>query len=102
MTIETLNIENRVWRVARLAGPASYSTGGEAISAATFKLSRLDHLIVSAMSEGGYGVAYDPSAAKVKWMQGDYDPAAVGPFVEVPAATDLDAEVVDIIAIGLP
>lgn len=94
--------EGRVARYGTLTGPASYATGGEAFTAATVGLSRLDYLIISGMSEGGYGVAWDPSAGKIKWLEGDYDPAAVGPFVECQATTDLDAESVSFIAVGLP
>lgn len=94
--------EGRQTRYGRLTGPASYATGGEAFTAATVGLSRLDYLIVSGVSEGGYAAAYDPSAGKVKWFEGDYDPAAAGPLTEVAALTDLDAESVDFIAVGLP
>jgi hypothetical protein len=100
-TIST-TIENRVMRFATYTGPASYVTGGDAVTAADFKLSRLDHLIIAAVSEGGYGWAWDPSADKIKAMFGDYDAVADGALIEVATDTDLSAEIVDVIAIGLP
>ena len=93
--------ENRKLVFGTWTGPASYVTGGDAVTAATFGLSRLDHLIISAVSEGGYGFAWDPSAAKIKalWVDTTTDGA---PMAEVATDTDLDAEVVGYIAIGLP
>jgi len=101
MTI-ALTLENRVMRFGRYTGEASYTTGGEAVAAADFKLSRLDHLIINGTGEGGYCFAYDPSAGKIKAFYGDYDPAAAGALTEVPAATDVSGSPVDVIAIGLP
>jgi hypothetical protein len=43
------------------------------------------------MDCGGYTPAYVPADGKLKVYQGDYDPAAVGPQVQVPDATVLTA-----------
>ena len=100
MTI-ALTLENRVMRFGRYTGEASYTTGGEAVAAADFKLSRLDHLIINGTGEGGYCFAYDPSAGKIKafWVDTTTDGA---PQAEVAAATDVSGSPVDVIAIGLP
>lgn len=95
------NLEGRVVRFATHTGPASYTTGGEAVTPGQFHLSRLDYLIVSGVSETGYGVAWDPSASKLKWMWVDTTVDGA-PMAEVTASTDLDAEIVGVIAVGLP
>ena len=91
--------EPRATRHARYTGPSSYVTGGDAITAADFGLSRLDYLVISATSEGGYSWAYDPSASKIKAFIGSTTTDAA--LAEVDTDTDLDAEVVDVIAVGL-
>jgi hypothetical protein len=97
----SVNLEGRVVRFATHTGPASYTTGGEDVTAGQFGLSRIDFLYVSAVSEGGYGVAWDPSASKIKWTWVDTTTDGA-PMAEVAAATDLDAEIVGVIAVGLP
>jgi len=101
MTV-SVTTENRVVRFATYTGPASYVTGGDAITAADFKLSRLDHLILSAASESGYVWAWDPSASKIKALFADYSTSTDAALIEVATNADLDAEVIDVIAIGLP
>lgn len=94
--------ENRVSRFARYTGPASYVTGGDAVTAADFGLSRLDYLVVAGVGEGGYGFAYDPSAAKIMAFYGDNDALADGAFAQVATDVDLSGSSVDVIAVGLP
>lgn len=97
----TYTTEGRVVRPFTYTGPASYSTGGDAVTAADFGLSRLDYLIISGVSETGYAWAWDPSASKIKclWVDTTTDGA---PLAEVTATTDLDAEIVHGFAVGLP
>ena len=90
--------ENRVQRVARYTGPASYVTAGDAIAAADFALSRLDYLVISGGSEEGYVFSYDPSAGKILAFEAGADAAALD---EVATDTDLSGSSVDVIAVGL-
>ena len=99
MTISDIT-EPRVMRAATFTGPSSYVTGGAAVSAADFGLSRLDALIVSGASEGGYVWAYDPSAGKIKAFIAPATTDAV--LAQAATDTDLDAEVIDVVAFGLP
>lgn len=101
MTI-ALTSEGRTVKFGRYTGPASYVTGGDAIAASDFALSRLDHLVISGGTESGYVLAYDPSAGKIKWFIADYSTTTDAPLIEAASDTDLDAEVCDVIAIGLP
>lgn len=89
--------ENRVMRFGRYTG-GTYTTGGEAVTAANFGLSRLDYLVISGGSEEGYVFSYDPSASKVLAFEAGADGAALD---EVGTDTDLSGSSVDCIAIGL-
>lgn len=102
MATVSYTTEARVFRPFTYTGPASYSTGGDAVTAADFGLSRLDYLVISAVSEGGYGFAYDPSAGKIKAFDADNDAVADGPLIEPDAATDLSGSIVHGLAVGLP
>ena len=62
-----------------------YPTNGEAVTAADFGLSRLNHLLCGA-SETGYVFAFDDSASKIKAFEAGADGAALD---EVANATDL-------------
>lgn len=102
MATVTYTTENRAYRPFTYTGPASYSTGGDAITAADFGLSRLDYLVFSAGGEGGYVFAYDVSAGKIMAFYADYDAVADGALIQVAAAVDLSGSVVHGLAVGLP
>lgn len=87
-------------RAGRYTGPASYVTGGDAVTAADFGMSRLDYLIVAGGSEEGYVFSYDPSAGKVM----AFDTGAVADAVlnQTASDADLSGSSVDVIAVGLP
>jgi hypothetical protein len=101
MTV-ALTLEPRTVRFARYTPQASYTTGGEAVTAAEFKLSRLDHLVISSGGEGGFVFAYDPSAGKIMAFYADNDAVADSALIQVPAATNVSGSPIDVIAIGLP
>jgi len=99
MTV-ALTLESRTVRFARYTPEASYTTGGEAVTAADFALSRLDHLIIASGGEGGFVFAFDQSASKIMAF---WTGAAVeGVLQQVDAATDVSGSPIDVIAIGLP
>jgi hypothetical protein len=99
MTV-ALTLEPRTVRFARYTPQASYTTGGEAVTAADFALSRLDHLIIASGGEGGFVFAYDPSAGKI--MAFRTGAAVETALQQVPAATNVSGSPIDVIAIGLP
>lgn len=100
MSFTNIN-EPRKTVIGRYVGEASYTTGGEAVTAASFGLSRLDALILSNVGEGGFAFSYDPSASKIKamWVDTTTDGA---PLAEASSTTDVSGSPVDYIAIGLP
>lgn len=89
---------SRVVRLVRLTGPASYATGGEALAAANFGLSRLEGLILSGpatnATTGIKFAAYNYTTGKLMWFT---DP---GIMVEETATTDLSAYTLDAVAFG--
>lgn len=93
-----LILENRTQRIANIAGPSSYATGGDAFTPGDFALSRLDALIVSSATASGYVVAPNPATSKLVW----YKPDSSNGLVEVTAATNLSGEVLSVVAYGLP
>lgn len=99
-TIST-TLENRVARVFTYTGPASYATGGDAVTAGDFKLSRVDFIVFDNVGEAGHTFAYDPSANKIMafWVDTTVDGA---PLAEVTASTDLSGNIVHGVAYGLP
>jgi hypothetical protein len=101
MPTVSVTLEGRQQIPFTYTGPASYSTGGDAVAAKDFKLSRLDFLVFSAAGEEGYVFAYDPSAGKIKalWVDTTTDGA---PMAEVAATTNLSGSIVHGVAIGLP
>ena len=78
---------------------SSYATGGEAISASSLGLDRLD--FIWAVTQDGYVPSWNGSttAPKVKlyWVDTTTDGAALA---EVPSTTDVSAVVVRIFAFG--
>ena len=92
--------EPRTVRYGRYTGPASYVTGGEAITAATFGLSRLDRLMFSSASSTGLVFTWDEANAKVKAFWTGAGLSAV--LAEVTATTNLSTAMVDVTAVGLP
>lgn len=98
MATITFASEPREVRAGRYTG-GTYVTGGEAVTAANFGLSRLDYLVLGGGSEEGYVFSYDPSAGKVLAFEAGADGAALD---EVGTDTDLSGSSVDCIAVGLP
>lgn len=77
------------------AGDGAYPTGGTAAFQTSVRsalgVGNVDIVAVIPIDCGGYVPAWDNATGKLKVYYGDYDPAAAGPLVEVPNATDLSA-----------
>lgn len=101
MATITTEMEGREMRPFAYTGPASYATGGDAVTAADFKLSRLDYLIFTSAGEGGAVFGWDPSASKIMafWVDTTVDGAVMA---EITASTNLSSNIVHGIAVGLP
>lgn len=87
-----------VQTVGTITFDSSYPTGGEAISANSFRQGAIINLQLGA-SENGYVYCYKPSTGKIlaRWVDTTIDGA---PLAEVTAGTNLSAEVVPFISIG--
>jgi hypothetical protein len=77
---------------------SSYPTGGEAITAAQLGLATVD--VAMCTTNTGHVAQYDKDNAKIKLYYADYDAVADGALIEVPAATDVSAVVVTVMAFG--
>jgi hypothetical protein len=66
---------------------SSYPTGGEAVTAASLGLVRIDDVI--AMPRNGYVFQWDAANSKLLAYHGDSDGIADGPGVQVPDTTNL-------------
>ncbi len=75
---------------------SSYPTGGEAVTAANFGLSVMDHLQFN-QGEDGYVFHWDKANAKIIAYEAGADGA---PLDEVADTTDLSSVVVEAIATG--
>jgi len=85
--------------VRQVSGPASYATGGFTVS---FPELRAVHYAV-ATATGGYlaeVASISGNSVTIKVLYFDYDAAADGPAIEVPAGTDLSTVTITIIAVG--
>lgn len=74
-------------RVARWTGPASYVSGGEPVTAATFGLGKIVALLGGAAVDGAGAIrlaVYNPTTGKIAW----YVDGADG-FVEVAGGVNL-------------
>lgn len=85
------------------AGDGAYPTGGTAGFQAAVRSAvgagNLELVGVLPQDCGGYHVAYDKAADKLKVYHGDNDGGADGPGVEVPNAADLSAVTLRLLAI---
>jgi hypothetical protein len=90
---------NRKFVTATVTFDSSYATGGEAITASSLGLNRLD--FIWAVTQDGYVPSWDGSttAPKIKlyWVDTTTDGAALA---EVPSTTDVSAVVVRVFAFG--
>jgi hypothetical protein len=75
---------------AAISGPSSYTTGGEAITAAAFGLTTLLG-VVTLSGIGQYEVQFDADNMKLSWYVN---------AVEVGGSVDIDAIVCQVIAFG--
>lgn len=85
------------------AADGSYPTGGTAaFQAAVQAKTGVGRAIVAIIPQdcGGYVPVYDQANDKLKVYYGDYDPAAAGPMVEVPNATNLSAVTFNLVVIS--
>lgn len=86
----------------RYTGPASYTTGGEAVAAGAVKLGTIEE-ILSAVAIAATGAAtaiifaYNSATGK---MQAFWAPGAKAALAEVDASTDLSDYAVTMLAIG--
>lgn len=88
---------NRKIVTASVTFDSSYVTGGEAISASSLGLVRLDFLLVDAGA--GYLARWDGSLSNPKILL-FRQTAATGALAEVPNTTDVSAVVVNVLAFG--
>lgn len=74
-------------------GPASYATGGEAVTAAELGLADvIEDVFFEAINDGGYVARWKHSTGKVKVFYSDDNDTNDGPLIEVAAATDLSGQ----------
>ena len=90
------NFGNKEATLVSLPGPASYATGGEAVSASQFGLGTLDCVIV--VSAPLLNARYEPTTQKVVFAR--TGTAANADFNEVAAAQDLSSKTITLLAIG--
>jgi len=85
------------FKLVTFAGPASYTTGGDALLGTGFK-----HIVglIPVSGTGGYMLAYVESTQLLQWFTGDYDPAADSPFVECDSTENLGSVTVKAIVLG--
>lgn len=90
---------NRKFVTATVTFDSSYATGGEAITAASLGLNRLD--FIWAVTSDGFIPSWDGSTTSPKiklfWVDTTTDGAALA---EVPSTTDCSAVVVRVFAFG--
>ena len=93
---------NRKFVTANVTFDSSYATGGEAISASSLGLTRLDFMWVS--PSDGYVAQWDGSLTtpKIKLFGTNKDVVGVttGPLTEVASAVDVSSVVVQVFAFG--
>ena len=82
--------------VHEITGPASYTTGGDAITIASEVASKVyGGWIISSDAEGYVfeveqtSSSYAPGGLKLRCYYADYDAAADGKLIEIPATTDI-------------
>lgn len=80
----------------------SYDTGGETLAASAFGLKTLTGAVIIGgnAASAGYSIRYVTSTGKLIVYYGDYDNAGDGPFIEVPATTNLSTVTVRVLGIG--
>jgi len=101
MTVIALTADGKKIAVASAAGPASYTTGGFPVRVG--ELSRIDQVLFAFIT-GGYkigGLTVSGNSVTVVVHYYNYPGAAAGPAVEVAAATDLSAQTVTLVVIGV-
>ena len=85
--------------VGRFTFSNSYTTGGEALDLSPHIGARKIHVFI-AENAGGYIFEYDSTNKKLKAYFFDYDAAADGGAIEVPALTDLSTVTTRFIAVA--
>lgn len=83
----------------RITGPTSYATNGEAVTAKSFGLTRLDTLIIGGPATDGSQairhVVWDRANSKLIWFTED-----TGTLAQPTATTNLSTFSVDVLAVG--
>lgn len=99
-SVEDRRLAGRIGRETVLTAQfdTSYTAGGEALTASDADLGTLEDVFVrETVTESGYVVGYDESAATLKVYEGG---GAGAPLSEVAGATDLSTETVRLLVRG--
>jgi hypothetical protein len=81
-------------------GALTYPAGGIPLSKAKMGCPvEVQSMVIADQGVSGYKFQYDQSNEKLVVMYGDYDPAAVGPFVEA-STVAIPAQVIEVEVIG--
>jgi hypothetical protein len=101
MTVIAHTTNGKKIAVVSAAGPSSYATGG--FSVRVPELNRIDQVLFAFIT-GGYkigGLTISGNAVTVVVHYYNYPATAAGPATEVAAATDLSAQSVQLVVIGV-